>query len=183
MPTFADDQLVTAAILNLLPSGVNALGSLVTGAVAPRAYVPTVGASINTTHSVATGTDTIITMDTAGINNDVMWTAAVNHLTIKTAGIYVVWAQATFDANTTGVRALHILLNGTSVTTNQVGAAGSNALSLVGGSITQIMARTPPLSLAVNATLYLSVFQNSGGALNTLNTISGTYLCATRIGN
>jgi hypothetical protein len=181
MPTFADGVLVNAAILNVLPVGLNALNTLLTGAVAPRLFVPTVGASVTTTHAIANSTDTALTFDTAGINNDTMRAAGVSALTVHTAGNYIAWAQVTFDANVTGLRALHILLNGTSVSTNVVAGASDNALT-VAGSVSQLMCRTPPMVLSVGATLFLSVFQNSGTSVSVDSIVSGTFLCVTRIG-
>jgi hypothetical protein len=181
MPTFADGKLINAATLNVLPTGLNALSTLMTGAVAPRLYIPTVGASVTTTHAIASATDTTVRFDTAGINNDTMWVSGTTQLTVHTAGNYIAWAQVTFDANVTGLRALHILLNGTSVTSNVVAGASDNALT-VAGSVSQLMCRTPPMVLAVNATLFLSVFQNSGSSVSVDSIVSGTFLCVTRIG-
>lgn len=182
MPTFADSVMVNAAVLNTVSTGINALASLRTGAVQPRAYVPICVASLTSTRSIPNNSDTLVTLQTAGINNDGMWSSGVAQLTIKTAGTYLAWAQTTFDANTSGVRASHILLNGTSVSANAVAGASDNALT-VAASINQIMCRTPPLALAVNATLYLSVYQNSGGSLNVDSVVSGTFLSVLRIGN
>lgn len=174
--------MVNAAILNTVSTGINNLASLRTGAVQPRAYVPICTASLTSTQSIPNNTDTAVTLGTAGINNDGIWTSGVTPLTIRTAGTYLVWAQATFDANTSGVRALHILLNGTSVSTNAVAGGSDNALN-VAASINQLMCRTSPLSLAVGATLRLSVYQNSGGALSVDSVVSGTFLSVLRIGN
>lgn len=180
MPTFVDAVVVHATSLNALATGINNLNSLLTGAVAPRLYVPTVTASINTPHLMATATDTIMTFDVSNINNDNMRAASVNHFTIQTAGIYIVWAQACFTANATGVRAAHILLNGTSVATNAVARASEGAPS--GTDLATIALKTPPMSLAAAATLYLSTWQSSGGNLNLDTGLSGSFMAALRIG-
>jgi len=182
MPPFTDGVLVHAASLTSLATGINSLNTVLTGAVAPRAYIPTSYAKLTANKTISNNLDTIVTFDTDPIDNDGAWTAAVNHFTIKTAGVYVAWAQANFVANATGIRAAYILLNGTSVTTNAVAAGFENAQSFGGGNFWCVM--TPPMSLAVNATLYLSVYQNSGGSLALAQTTeSGTFMCLARIGS
>jgi hypothetical protein len=181
MPTFIDSVLVNATPLTALATGVNSINSLLTGAVAPRAYVPTSTAKITSNKSISNNSDTVVTFDSAGVNNDTMWTAAVNHFTIKTAGVYVAWAQCHFSANATGVRSCHIMLNGTSPTSNSVAAAARNAFPSGDGSF--FVAVSPPLSLAVNAQLFFSVFQNSGGALNLDTVDSGAFMGVLRIGS
>jgi hypothetical protein len=181
MPTFLDGVLTHAASLTSLSSGVNAVNSLLTGAVAPRAYVPTATAKITSNKSIANATDTIVTFDSAGVNNDTMWTATVNHFTIKTAGVYIAWAQCHFTAASGGIRAAYILLNGTSVTTNAVAGAFRNPLNFGDGNFFLVFA--PPMSLAVNATLYFSVFQNSGLSLNLDTSDSGAFMGVVRVGS
>jgi hypothetical protein len=181
MPTFTDAVLVHAVSLTALSTGVNSLNSLLTGAVAPRAYVPAVAARITSNKSISNNSDTVVTFDAAAVNNDAMWASATNHLTIKTAGVYVVWGQCHFAAAAGGVRSCHIMLNGTSPTTNPVAAAARNAYNFGDGSF--FCAVTPPLSLAVNAQLFFSVFQNSGGALNLDITDSGAFMGAFRVGS
>jgi hypothetical protein len=180
MPTFTDGILVHAASLTSLSTGVNSINSLLTGANAPRAYVPTSTARITSNKSISNNLDTLVTFDSAGVNNDTMWTAAVNHFTVKTAGVYLVWAQAHFTAAAGGIRAAYILLNGTSVTTNAVAGAFRNPLNFGDGNF--FCCVTPPLSLAVNATLFFSVYQNSGGALNLDSVDSGAFMGVVRIG-
>jgi hypothetical protein len=180
MPTFTDGVLVHAASLTSLSTGVNSINSLLTGAVAPRAYVPTATAKITSNKSIANNSDTIVTFDSAGVNNDTMWAAAVNHFTVKTAGVFLAWAQCHFAPTAGGIRAAYILLNGTSVTTNAVASAFRNPLNFGDGNF--FCCVTPPLSLAVNATLYFSVYQNSGGALNLDIGDSGSFMGVVRIG-
>lgn len=180
MPTFTDGVVVNAATLNKLSTGINNLNSLLTGAVPPRQYVPTSTASINVTHSLANVTDTIITLDAAGVNNDGMWIAGQQPFTVQTAGVYVAWGQVNFTANGTGVRTGGILLNGTSVASNSVARCSEAATS--GTDLTTMSMKTQPMSLAVGATLYLTAWQSSGGALNLDPSLSGAFLCVMRIG-
>lgn len=121
-----------------------------------------------------------MTWDLAGVNNDAMWAAGTaNHLIVKTAGVYIAWSQVHLAAGGGSLRGAHILLNGTAIG-NTVGVGTRDPLNFGDGN--QFVAETPPMSLAVNATVYLSVFQNSGGALNLDNAVSGAYLCLLRLG-
>lgn len=181
MPTFTDGVVVHAAALTALATGVNSINTLLTGAVAPRLYVPTATAMITSNKSISNNSDTVVTFDAAGVNNDAMWVASVNHFTIKTAGVYWVWAQTHFTAHATGYRACHIMLNGTSPTSNSVAAGARNPLNANDGNFFTCV--TPPLQLAVNALLYFSVFQTSGGSLNLDTTDSGSYMGLVRIGS
>lgn len=181
MPTFIDGVLVHATSLNSLSTGVNGINTLLTGANAPRAYIPAATAQITSDKSIANNTDTLITFDAAGVNNDAAWTAAVNHFTVKTAGQYLAWAQCHFAAAAGGIRSAYILLNGTSVGTNAVAAGFRNPLNFGDGNFFCVV--TPPLSLAVNATLYFSVYQNSGGALNLSASDSGAFMGLIRLGS
>lgn len=181
MPTFVDGVLVHAASLTSLATGVNSLNTLLTGAVAPRIYVPTATAMITGNKSISNNTDTVITFDSNGVNNDNMWVASTNHFTIKTAGVYLGWAQCHFTAAANGYRACHIMLNGTSPTSNSVAAGARNPLNFGDGNYFTCV--TPPLQLAVNATLYFSVFQTSGGSLALDATHSGAYMALVRIGS
>lgn len=181
MPTFVTASMVHQAQLNLLSTGINNLSLLLTGAVAPRSYIPAATASINTTQSIANNADQTVTWNVAGVNNDVGWaSSAPDHLTVKSPGVYIAWAQAHFTSNGTGHRALHVMQNGTSIIANSIAV---NAVPAVGASADTIfMAISPPLRMAVGAQIYLSVYQNSGGALNLLNTLSGSFLALVRWG-
>jgi hypothetical protein len=180
MPTFTDGVVVHAIDLTKLSTGVNNINSLLTGAVAPRLYVPTATAKINTTHSCSNATDTLITLDIAGVNNDNMYVVGQQAFTVQTAGVYVAWAQASYTANATGVRTGHILLNGTSVSTNAVARGSEGAPS--GTDLATFSLKTPPMSLSVGALLYFSCWQSSGGALNLDPSLSGAFMAVMRIG-
>jgi hypothetical protein len=182
MPTFVDGVVVHATSLNSLSTGVNAINTLLTGAAAPRAYIPTATARITSNKTISNNLDTLVTFDAAGVNNDAAWTASTNHFTIKTAGVYIAWAQCNFAAASGGIRAAYILLNGTSVSTNAVAGVFDNAQSIGGGNFFALA--TQPLQLAVNATLYFSVYQNSGSSLALASTTeSGNFMSLARIGS
>lgn len=180
MPTFTDGVVVHAVDLTKLSTGINNLNTLLTGAVAPKVIVPTATARLNSTHSTANATDTVITFDVAGVNNEAIWIAGQQPFTVVTAGVYVAWAQASYIANATGVRTAHILLNGTSVATNAVARASESAPS--GTDLSTFSLKTAPMSLAVGATLYFSAWQSSGGALSLDFNLSGTFMAVQRLG-
>jgi len=56
---------------------------------------------------------------------------------------------------------------------------GTNAIALI---VIAIDVAAPPMSLAHNAQVYLSVFQNTGAPLNLIPNESGTSLTILRLG-
>lgn len=180
MPTFTDGVVVHAVDLTKLPTGINSLNTLLTGAVAPKVIVPTATARINVGHPIANATDTVITFDVAGVNNEAIWVAGQQAFTIVTAGVYIAWAQGSYVANATGIRTAHILLNGTSVASNSVARGAIAAPS--GTDLATFSLKTAPMSLAVGATLYFSAWQSSGGSLSLDQTLSGTHMSVMRVG-
>jgi hypothetical protein len=183
MPTFTDGTIPTASILNTLATGINNLGTLLTGIAATRQFIPSSSAYINTTHAIPTSADTIVSFDTTTINDDYLWIPSVGHPVVNTAGNYICWAQVNFDYNATGIRAAHLLLNGTSVASNSIAAGSGNPANVVGNIGTAFLCISPPVALAVGANVYLSVFQSSGGPLNLIPNESGTSLSLIRIGD
>jgi len=181
LPTFTAGQFVRQGPLNQLSTGINNLSYLLTGVAATRAYIPAGTVSINASQSIANNTDQTVTWATAGVNNDVMWSAgSPDHLTVVTAGVYICWARTHFASNATGHRAAHLMINGTSIIANSLAV---RAVPAVGTSADTIFTCiTAPTRLPVGATIYLSVYQNSGGALNLLTALSGTMLAALRVG-
>lgn len=182
MPTFTTGAIVHQYQLNLLAAGITNLSLLLNGVPPTRSYIPAVAVNLTGSQSIPNNTDTTVTWAAAGVNNDTMWASgAADHLLIQTGGVYVAVARPHFASNPTGTRACHIMLNGTSIIANSVAVAASNAVGVSADTI--FTAMTPPMRLAPGATLYLSVFQNSGGALNLLTSLSGTMLSAIRMGN
>lgn len=179
MPTFTDGVLVNATILNALSTGVNAVNTVATGAAAPRAYVPTAVVKISSLQSIGNNANTVVTWNTAGINNDAMWSSG-NTVTIKTAGVYVAWLQPHFTAAANGIRAGYILLNGTAIG-NAVASRFTNPISSGDGNFYPLM--TPPMQLAVNATLAAMVYQNSTLSLTLDTSDSGMYMAVVRLGS
>lgn len=181
LPTFADGAFVHQADLNILSTTVNNQSLLLTGVPAPRTYIPAATAKITSTKSIANATDTIVTFDSAGVNNDAIWVAAQSAFVLQTGGVYVAWGQACFTANATGTRSCSILLNGTFPDGNGVALAANKAPS--GTDLATICVQTLPMALAPGAALYFNVWQSSGGALTLATGISGTFMGLMRIGN
>lgn len=179
--TFAAGQFMHQTYFNAMSVWENNIGLVLTGAVPPRGYIPTAHALLTANQSTANSTNTIVSFGSAGINNDGMWSAgAPDHFTIQTDGMYYVTGQVHFDLNSTGSRAAHILLNGTSVY-NSIAAFSQNAVGSGEGSAIPII--MSPIKFVAGTTLYLQVWQSSGGALNVTTTLSGTFLSVVRVGD
>lgn len=181
MPTFADGFFIRQSDLNLLSNGVDQLSLALTGVPAPRSYVPTATAKINTTQATADRTDHVVAFNTGGVNNDVMWVAAASAFIINTGGVYVAHGQVCFSQNGTGTRSCSILLNGVAPDGNGVALGAEKAVSA--GDLTVVTCQTQPMALAPGAALYLNAWQSSGGALNLNTGFSGTFLSVVRWGN
>lgn len=86
-------------------------------------------------------------------------------LTCKTAGVYIIIGQVQFESNATGDRGVRIMLNGT----NQL-ALVWQAAATTGNKY--FIAQTL-FTLEVNDYVELFVYQSSGGALNSVKSVSG----------
>jgi hypothetical protein len=181
MPTFTDGAFVHQGALNLLSHGIDQLSLLLTGVPAPRSYIPTATAKITSTKSIVNRTDTRITFDAAGVNNDAVWVAAQSAFIIQTGGVYVVHGQAEFSPNSTGTRSCSILLNGVAPDGNGVALGAEGAVS--GTDDTTVTCQTQPMALAPGAAVYFNVWQSSGGSLNVTTGLSGTFMSVMRLGN
>lgn len=164
MPTFTDGTVPHAVNFNSLATGVNNLGTLITGTT--PLYTPCVSVFLAANVAIPNATDTLVTLPAMAVNDDNMWVSSSNSLIVQTAGSYVAASQIHFDLAAGGERFMHILLNGTSVGSNCVAAASQNPNNNAGTEGNAMMCMSPVLALAANATLYLSVFQSSGAALN-----------------
>jgi hypothetical protein len=181
MPTFTNGSIPLAASFNALVTGINNLGALATGLAAVRQVLPMSSMYLNTTLPVTSGSDSVVSLPAVSVNEDYLWVPSVGHMTINTAGVYIAWAQVNFDYNAVGIRAGHITLNGTNISTNSI-ASGSGNTNVTAGTGTAFLMMSPPLSLAVGAQVYLTVFQNTGANLNLIPNESGTSLSLIRVG-
>ena len=116
----------------------------------------------NTTQSISDVTVTALSFNSERDDTDTIHDTSSNtsRLTCKTAGIYLVKGLCGFAANATGLRAGFIRLNG---------STDLDALSIpsVGASLNTRVSVSTVYRLAVNDYVEFTVYQNSGGALNT----------------
>jgi len=108
--------------------------------------------------SVASGTWTALTFNSELWDTDNIHDTATNtgRLTAKTPGKYLIYATLRFEPDNTGVRRLHIYLNGRSI-------AQQSTDALVEGRTN--LAIATHYNLAANDYVELVVYQNSGRAL------------------
>jgi len=117
----------------------------------------------------------LINWDTEDYDTDTMFTASNTLITIKTAGVYLVTATVAFVANFTDARGAQIVINPTT------SGSGDSTLVTAGTRIaiafydrspsTQSAASiSTAYNFAVNDTIGVIAYQNSGGALNTFTT-------------
>lgn len=166
MPTFTDGVVVHQGSLNSLSTGINNLNTTVTGAVAPRAYVPMVRLRRVNAQSIPNTANTQVSWDTVDVNNDNMFTlVSPTFITIQTAGSYALDVEWGWVNNTTGDRVIWGTKNGTSTTANSVCTDEQHGVSLITGRGNTMHIATVLPNCVVGDTFFTLVFQNSGGAL------------------
>lgn len=126
--------------------------------------------------SIANGTTVELTFATGAeiFDTDAMADLAVNgRITIKTAGKYLVVAQAYWPANATGRRIAFLYKNGAEIARSELtpGANPETAHNVAAVA-----------DMAVNDYFTISVYQTSGGALNSGTTTGQNFLSAVRVG-
>lgn len=134
----------------------------------PPAAMARASASQNITTG---GAYQLVTLHTTEFDTDTIVTSTTR-FTVKTAGRYLIAATATFSANGTGSRYVTVRKNAAgSPTGGTVIASGASAPS-AGSSTTVSLPANLRTQLAVNDTLEVFVFQDSGATL-TLNSSPG----------
>ena len=117
--------------------------------------------------SITNNSESTTTFDSERFDTDSIHSTVSNtgRLTATTAGRYQITGQIEWADGTTGRRQISIRLNGTTyISINESPAAGA-------GTPSQVV--TTLWNMATNDYVELRVFQNSGGALNVVN--SGSY--------
>lgn len=166
MPTFTDGVTVHAVDLNKLPTGINNLNTVSTGAVAPRAYVPLVRLRRVNSQSIPNSTNTPVSWDTIDVNNDNMFTlVSPTFITIQTAGSYALDVEWGWGTSSAGDRVMWGTKNGTSTTANSVCTDEQHGAALITGRGNTMHIATVLPNCVVGDTFYTIVFQNTGGAL------------------
>lgn len=121
-------------------------------------YAPTTIVSRESTQSIPNNSETDITFDTEITDTDDMFSNPSTDITIQRPGIYAIQHSIDFAANTTGIRATHIAINGTIVSEN-------GGVTAPGGADTGLTCSTV-VALNKGDVVTCFCFQNSGGALN-----------------
>jgi hypothetical protein len=98
---------------------------------------------------------------------------STTRFTVPTDGFYLLMGQVSFDVNATGIRLLRLYLNGAS----QIARHSHGPASGVSHNL--MVAKMTVLSAADYVTL--SVYQNSGGALNLLAGVDDNYYSIWRL--
>lgn len=170
MPTFTDGVVVHAVDMNKLPTGINNLNTVVTGAVAPRAYVPLLRLQRTASQTIPTATNTAVSWDTINVNNDNMFTlVSPTQITIQTAGSYALDVEWGWTANGTGGRAIWGTKNSTS-TANAVCIDEQIPGTMATGRGNTMHIATVLPNCVVGDTFFVIVYQSSGGNLNSVTT-------------
>lgn len=124
-------------------------------------YVAMCKAYNDAAQSIATSSDTIMDLPKEYFDSDTMHDLVTNdsRITFKTAGKYTVGAQIQFATNSTGMRAVAILLNGTTyIARQQTSASSAGRTALMVSTIHEF---------AVDDYIVMTAYQNRGSALNT----------------
>lgn len=154
--THSDGQPWNAAKANVLEAGVNDVS-----------YAPCVRVTHNAAQSITSATWTSLafnteTFDQAGNAADTMHDNVTNNnrLTCRYAGVYAIWADVEFAANSTGVRYIRMR--------NQAAAViASQQLNFTpGGADTTQLHLETMWAMAVNDWVEVQVWQTSGAGLN-----------------
>jgi hypothetical protein len=137
------------------------------GATAPEWFtVPASRAYHNANQSISDSGYTVLAFNSERFDTDNIHDNATNNtrLTCKTAGKYLIVANASFESNATGSRALKIMLNGT----GDIGIV--HQMSITGGLGPANLSLSTIYDLAINDYVELYAYQSSGGSLNVLTT-------------
>jgi hypothetical protein len=155
--TFTSGQVLTAAQMNEIGTNSNNFR------VPPMCRVVR-----NATQSIANSTETFVTWptlvtDTEAPGDPIYAAGSSDRLTIRTEGLYVVTASVLVANNATGIRTMAILRNPTAAN-NYAAAIAGNWVPPMSEDI--VVNASTVIALSVADNLRVSIFQNSGGALN-----------------
>lgn len=154
VPTFKTDVLVDQAALNAAGSNLTNLYNYTMGGF--RTLKPITAVRCTSGQSVSGSVYTQITWNTVDFDYDGMWSSgAQSQLTVQTAGVYWIQLQAAISAapGGTGMGAF-IAINGTTVSSNSVGAANVGSASMLPAAAL--------VGLSAGATIYGFVIDTLG---------------------
>tara|TARA_R110002020_G_scaffold105272_1_gene245702 strand:+ start:386 stop:1033 length:648 start_codon:yes stop_codon:yes gene_type:complete len=157
--TFGQSGAVGTASVSARRDHAHAMASSPVATYSCRAYN-------NANISIANATTTAVALNAERWDTDTMHDTSTNNsrITIKTAGVYVFDAQIRFADNTTGDRMIDIVHDGSTEIARAIwhGTAGTNTVDA--RNLTVVY------NMAVDEYVEMKVWQNSGGALNIINT-------------
>lgn len=158
MPYTAPATVVTATTIT------TAWGNSVKAATDYLANPPACRVRHSANQSIATATDVILAFNTELFDTDVMHDTVTNNsrITLKTAGLYVVMASATFDVSAVGHRTLTLQKNGATPIAETEVAPNPTAARGTGVVVSTIY------KFAVNDYVEVRARQASGAGLNVL---------------
>lgn len=135
-------------------------------------------ASHSATQSIANNTFTALALDSESYDTDTMHDTTTDNsrLTCKTAGTYRLVGAVAFAANASNYRIARLQVNGATVVAQDLRPAQITPTDIVTLSV------VADYQLAVNDYVELLVFQNSGGALSTVQGAYTPVLSASRLG-
>lgn len=178
IPTFTDGLVVHATDLNALASNLTNL--YLYNQAGFQSQRPCVIARQTTGQTIPNNADTVMNFQSALVNTDNMWTASVpGQLTIQHAGIYLLQGQVFYIAGGAPTLATnaggYLCVNGTTASTNAVGAGGANAGQGAAGPTANMSAL---VNLAAGATVYLEATHTYGSSTTLRTNYGGSYLSA-----
>lgn len=177
IPSFVDGSVVHQADLNALASNLTNLFNENQGGF--RTQRDCVIATRTTVQSINNITDTLASFAQAPVNTNNMWNPSqASQITIQTAGIYWVFGQVRWPSIASPTQSMgfsgSVLANGTAYA-NAIGTQLLPPVNTGAGPTCQIGSL---VNLAVNATLYLNLWQSTGVAQSTNTDGGGCYLGA-----
>jgi hypothetical protein len=113
--------------------------------------------SNSVSQSIANATLTTAVFDTEDADSDGMGDVANNRIVVQTAGVYLLGAVLRWDENGSGRRVANVVLNATNV-------AFDDRFPSSASSRSNSTFSSPPLRLAVNDAVTLTLYQDSGAA-------------------
>jgi len=178
IPSFTDGQIVHATDLNALASNLTNLYLYNNAGFTTQK--PAAIVKQTTGQSIPNNADTVVNFQSAVINTDNMWTASVpGQLTIQHAGIYLLNGQVFYQAIGSPTLATnmggYLCVNGTTASTNAVGAGGTNAGQGAAGPTANMAAL---VNLAAGATVFLEATHTTGSAQTLRTNYGGSWLAA-----
>lgn len=128
------------------------------GDVLPRAIV-----SSSVSQSIPNNTETLKTFNTVDDDPYSLWDAVNNQFVIPAAAVIKITVNTSFAANTTGMRALRVIVNGGAV----VGCPATKVQTPSSASELFMNGAGGPVTVSAGATVKAILWQTSGSALGT----------------